>query len=180
MHTFTRLFKCINNWKTRGESRVMHHNCWFFLVAVFVLVFKVKDFPDALGGWLHRVLSWLDILTPLALDRWILCAAFYGGNRLFLYLPLSSQAYVPHLLALHLQVASWSDKLRQSKGCGSLNQHSLHAFSACSPFFLQRQRKQPQAAHLPGGNESQTTPGLFPEAILWLCSKATGRNCLAL
>lgn len=51
---------------------------------------------------------------------------------------------VPPLPALHLQVASWSDKLRQSRGCGSLNQHSLHAFSASSPFFLQRQRKRPQ------------------------------------
>lgn len=51
---------------------------------------------------------------------------------------------VPPLPALHLQVASWSDKLRQSRGCGSLNQHSLHAFRASSPFFLLRQRKQPQ------------------------------------
>lgn len=52
--------------------------------------------------------------------------------------------HVPPLPALHLQVASWSDKLRQSRVCGSLNQHSLHAFSSSSPFFLQRQRKQPQ------------------------------------
>lgn len=51
---------------------------------------------------------------------------------------------VPPLPALHLQVASWSDKLGQSRDCGSLNQHSLHAFSASSPFFLQRQRKRPR------------------------------------
>lgn len=127
-----------------------------------MLVVKVKDSPHPLGGWLFGVLSWLDILTPLAFDRWILCTALYGGNGLFLSLPLSSQASVPPLLALHLQVASWCDKLRQCRGCGSLNQRSLHAFSASFPFFfLQRRKEATSAAHLPGGNESQTTPGLF-------------------
>lgn len=94
-------------------------------------------------------LSWLDILTPLALGRWILCTALYGGNwqswetRLS-FLSALFTSHVPSLPALHLQVASWSDKLRQGRGCGSLNQRSLHAFSASSPFFLQRQRKQPR------------------------------------
>ena len=145
---------------------------WFFLVTVFAFVVKVKDLPHPLGGW-NRILSWLDILSPLVLDRWILCPALYEGIDCF---PLFI-GRVPPLPALQLQVASWSDKLRRSRACGSLNQYSLHALRARSPFFLQCQ-KQILAAYLLGRNESQTTHGLFPEAILWPISKATGTNCL--
>lgn len=124
--------------------RVSRCSFWFFLVTIFAVFVKVKDLPHPFGGWLYRVLTWLDILTPLALVKLILCTALYGRNGFFLSLPLSSQAHVPPLPASHLQVTSWSDKLKQSRGCWSLNQNSLHAFSASAPFFLQRQRKQPQ------------------------------------
>lgn len=130
--------------KNREELRVSRCSFWFFLVTIFAVFVKVKDLPRPFGGWLYRVLTWLDILTPLALVKWILCTALYGRNWFFLSLPRSSQAHVPPLPASHLQVASWSDKLKQSRGCWSLNQNSLHAFSASAPFFLQKQRKQPE------------------------------------
>lgn len=96
-------------------------------------------------GWIFSLLwLWSDGFFAL------LCME---GIDSFFPSPLSSQARVPPLPALHLRVASWSDKLRQSRGCGSLNQHSLHAFTASSPFFLQRQRKQPQ---LPTCQEEMT------------------------
>lgn len=45
-----------------------------------------------------------------------------------------------------------------------------------SPFFSPKAEETTSAAHLPGGNESRSTPGLLLEAVLWLCSKATGRT----
>lgn len=72
------------------------------------------------------------------------------------------------------QVTSWSDELRQGKGCGSLNQHSLHAFSVSSLFFLQRQRKRPQ---LPTCQEemSHRQPLDFSQRLFCGCVfKATG------
>lgn len=71
------------------------------------------------------------------------------------------------VLPLHLLVASWSDKPRQVKGCGSLNQPSLHAFNAKLSLFSPKAEETTSAAHLSGENESQTTSGLLPEAILW-------------
>lgn len=48
----------------------------------------------------------------------------------------SSQASVFSCACLTLLVASWSDKLKQGKGCGSLTQHSCACFSVPAlPFF---------------------------------------------
>lgn len=59
------------------NQRGIESDALLLLVAILGLLVKYSLHP--LGGWLHRV-SWLDILTPLALDRWILCSALYGGN----------------------------------------------------------------------------------------------------
>lgn len=133
--------------KSREVWRVMHCSYLFFLVTIFALVVEVKDWPDPLGHRLYTVLSWPDILSISYSFGFVQIDSL----RCFVWIELTEQrnlslsflsalftGHVSSLPALHLQVASWSDKLRQSKGCGSLNQCALHAFSARSPFFLQR------------------------------------------
>lgn len=113
----------------------MHCSHWFLS---FALVVKVKARPPLLGGWLHRLLSLLDILPPFSFGQMdsLHCFVWRRESTPSFPSPASSQGRVPPLPALHRQVASLSDKLgQQSRGCGSLNQHSLHAFRARRSLF---------------------------------------------
>lgn len=177
LHGYSNLFKNWRkkpkrNWKTVGSRRV----------SIFVLVVKVKGSAHPLVGWLCRVLSWLDILTPLALDRWILCTALYGGNWFVpcrsLRRPVSSSACLD-IGRLPLGLISSGGAEAAGHSISTLCMLSVPASPFFYFFFPPKAKQTTSAAHLPGGNESQTTPGRFPEALLWLCSRATGKkNCL--
>ena len=49
--------------KTREELRVMHCSYLLYLVTIFALVVKVKDWAHPLGDRLYTVLPWPDILS---------------------------------------------------------------------------------------------------------------------
>lgn len=120
--------------REKNQSDTPRDALQLLLESVFVIVVKVKDLPHTWRGWLYRFsFSRLGFLTLLPLEGWILHSAMYDGIvSLF------------PLLTPTLWFAPWSDKLRHGKGCGSLNQHSLHALSVGSPFFSKGRKKQPQ------------------------------------
>lgn len=157
-------------------------HCSFSLSILASLLSRFKGFLHPLGGQPYRFYHlWILLLL------WLQTDVFY----LFIYFParlcedgIDSFSFLMHFTgrvpppsALHLQVISRSDKLRQGRGCGSLNQRSLHASSADSPFFLQRRWKQPRLPTCQEEMSHRPPPGLSsPGASLWPRSKAIGLN----